>query len=194
MATPRKGDWIQTFTLRQFWPTDPRVEDIDLTDIAHALSLVCRFAGHVRWHYSVAQHSVLVSRRAAVLVRNPEGSLLAARWGLLHDASEAYIADVASPVKRLPELAPYRAAEATIQAVVMEAFGLPGVEPPAVREADMELLYTEARDLFSGVNPNWHWLKVPLEARIERWSPERAESEFMARFADLFPKFAKGAG
>jgi hypothetical protein len=87
----RVGDWIQTYSGRQFWPLDPRVEDVHLEDIAHALSNVCRYTGHVREFYSVAEHSVHVSWSC-----EPEDAL----WGLLHDASEAYLADMARPVKQ----------------------------------------------------------------------------------------------
>lgn len=186
--TARKGDWIQTWTLRQFWPLDPRTEDVDLRDIAHALSLICRFTGHVNEFYSVAQHSVLVSERAAELAREKreEDPLYFARWGLLHDASEAYLVDVARPVKRMPEMAPYREAEARLQRVICERFGLSTSEPDLVRRADGEVLYTEARDLFSGVHPEWVWGFQPLEYRITPLAPRNAEALFLARFAELF--------
>lgn len=74
-----KGDWMQTYTGRRFWPLDPVAGDIEIMDIAHALSNQCRYAGHTRFHYSVAQHSVQVSENVA-----PEHAL----WGLLHDAPD----------------------------------------------------------------------------------------------------------
>ena len=81
----RKGDWMQTHSGIQFWPLDPRPEDILIEDIAHALSNQCRFAGHCCFHYSVAQHSVLVSENVPAQD---------AMWGLLHDAGEAYLVDL----------------------------------------------------------------------------------------------------
>src|SRR5690242_11754504 len=90
---PRRGDWMQTYTGRRFWPLDPRVDDIDIGDIAHHLSLVCRFAGACREFYSVAQHCVGVS-----YVCDPKDAL----WGLLHDAAEAYVGDMVRPLKRSP--------------------------------------------------------------------------------------------
>ena len=88
--TERKGDWIQTYTGKQFYPQDPRVEDIDIEDIAHALSLTCRFNGHVKEFYSTAQHVVLSSMFAPFYCK----------WEALHhDDSEAYISDLTSPVK-----------------------------------------------------------------------------------------------
>jgi hypothetical protein len=86
----RKGDWMQTYTGRQFWPIDPRADEIDIVDIAHALSQQCRFAGHCKSFYSVATHSWHTSN-----VCNSENAL----WGLLHDAAEAYLVDLPTPIK-----------------------------------------------------------------------------------------------
>ena len=83
-------DWIQTYTGRKFHPLDPAMTDFDLRDIAHSLSLLCRFNGHCLRFYSVAEHSVRVSR---IL---PDDLKL---WGLLHDAGEAYLTDLPRPVK-----------------------------------------------------------------------------------------------
>jgi hypothetical protein len=87
----RRGDWMQTFTGRAFYPLDPRPEDIDPVDIAHALSLICRYGGHSSRFYSVAEHCVLMSHAVA-----PEHAL----WALLHDATEAYLGDMIRPLKR----------------------------------------------------------------------------------------------
>src|SRR6266496_3875421 len=84
------GKWFNVF--------NPKPEDVDIRDIAHALSNQCRFTGHTKEFYSVAQHSVLVSTFCA-----PED----AAWGLLHDASEAYLSDIASPVKKHPDFGPF---------------------------------------------------------------------------------------
>jgi uncharacterized protein len=91
----RTGDWIQTYTGKQFWPLSPLPEDIVIEDIAHALSMQCRFGGHVRTFYSVAQHSVHVS-----LLVEPQYAL----WGLLHDAAEAYLVDLPRPIKKFSEM------------------------------------------------------------------------------------------
>lgn len=170
----RRGDWIEVYSGRAFWPLDPRAHEVDVRDIAHALSLVCRFTGHVREFYSVAQHSVLVSRAV------PERDAL---WGLLHDASEAYVADVSRPVKRLPEMTPYREAERRLMVVVCERFELPMVQPASVSEADMRILATEKRDLLRG--PPWELGVEPYPEPIEPWSPEKSEYEFLSRFRAL---------
>ena len=72
----RRGEWIQTFSGGRFWPLDPRPEDVYIGDIAHALSMKCRYAGHTTFFYSVAEHSVHVCRHAPA-----EHKL----WALLHD-------------------------------------------------------------------------------------------------------------
>ncbi len=89
MSDVRRGDWIQVRSGRKFHPLDPRPEDVDINDIAHALSNLCRFTGHCTDFYSVAQHSVIASQIV------PPASALAA---LLHDASEAYMGDI-SPAR-----------------------------------------------------------------------------------------------
>lgn len=176
MTEKRRGDWIQTFTGRQFWPLDPRPEDVDIEDIAHALSNVCRFTGHVREFYSVAQHAVLVSSLVPA-----EHAL----WGLLHDASEAYIADVASPLKVQEEMAPYRAIERGIMDAVCARFGLAPREPDEVKHVDRRLLATEARDLMP---PHAVWANLGKPYRlplIVPWPPGRAKVAFLSLARDL---------
>src|SRR6266700_4788978 len=102
-----RGDWIQTAMGRKFWPMDPRSGEVFIDDIAHALSMLCRFGGHCIRFYSVAEHSVLLSR-----VAEPRFKL----WALLHDASEAYLADVPRPVK--PALVGYKDAEERVQRAI----------------------------------------------------------------------------
>lgn len=183
---PRRGDWIQTYSLKQFFPLDPRPEDIDIQDIAHALSMQCRFTGHCHTYYSVAEHCVRVSQRAQELLSGLRSALYVAQWGLLHDAAEAYLVDLARPVKHTPELSGYRAAERQILSAVLVRFGLDEDEPVAVKQADTELLYTEARDLFPGVHPDWHWYTEPLPERIVPMTQPEAKAAFLARFSVLF--------
>ena len=88
--------FIGTFSGLRFWPLAPNLEKILVEDIAHALAHQCRFGGHASRFYSVAEHSVHVSQLCL-----PEHAL----WGLLHDASEAYLVDLPRPLKLLPEFA-----------------------------------------------------------------------------------------
>lgn len=165
----RKGAWIQTYTGRQFYPLDPRPEDIDPLDIVASLSRQCRFTGHTRSFYSVAQHSILVADHVPVDMR---------LWALLHDASEAYLCDLPRPLKRQPEFKAYREAETRVQACVCERFGLPVPEPEAVRLADLRMLATEARDLMPNKPAEWDWMPPPFGQRIIALSSDDAARLF----------------
>src|SRR5664280_563271 len=129
---------ITTFSGIRFWPMLPNPADIRIEDIAHALINQCRFGGHAREFYSVAEHCVRVSQNC-----RPEDAL----WGLLHDASEAYLSDVPSPMKELPEFEAYRAAERNLQGTIAARFGLSTEQPRSVTEADRAVLGIEIRDL-----------------------------------------------
>ncbi|MES2342292.1 MAG: phosphohydrolase [Pseudomonadota bacterium] len=181
--TQRKGDWIQVASGRQFWPLDPHADEVHLDDIAHALANQCRFSGHVRHFYSVAQHSYFVSLHC-----DPPDAL----WGLLHDAAEAYLVDLPRPVKkalRASWLTLFDDMEATVMRAVCERFGLPLVQPESVDRADDLLLATEARDLMAPLHPDWHHREENgypvLPDRIIPWSPGRAAWAFKTRFDQL---------
>lgn len=168
---------ILTSEGREFSFADPGASPISIQDIAHALCHICRFTGHTRDFYSVAQHSVLVSH-----VVPPEYAL----QGLLHDAHEAYVGDMAAPLKML--LPDYRALEARIEVYVRAAFGLPVVLHESVKHADRRLLATEQRDLMH-VADGVEWSSLqgiePLNYRINPLDPIRAYVLFMERFDQL---------
>lgn len=156
--------WIQTFTGLRFDLLDPQPDQICIEDIAHALSQLCRFTGHTMYFYSVAQHSLLVSQ----LVK-PTLALVA----LLHDAPEAYIGDVSSPLKAL--LPDYKKIEYGIWLAIANKFDLPHVLPDEVKHADLVALMTERRDM---MRPSHHFWARSLEAiapRGEPTSPLRAQ-------------------
>lgn len=168
--------WIQTYSGRRFNPTNPYVDAIVIQDIAHPLSMQCRFSGHVRKFYSVAQHSVLVS-----YICDSADAL----WGLLHDASEAYLVDVPRPIKRSGKFGAYIEFENNMQKAICKRFGLPEIEPPSVKKADTILLATEARDLMSPLHPDWRQPCDPLPFKIEPLSQQDAKNLFMKRFYEL---------
>ena len=176
----RQGDWMQTYTGRQFWPVDPRAEEVEIVDIAHALSQMCRFAGHVRRFYSVAEHCVRVSRCIG------EHDRMLALAALLHDATEAYVVDVPRPLKRF--LPGYAEIEARVARCIEIRFDLETgiLDHPSVKRWDEALLATEARDLMGGESAGeWHLRAQPLAETIEPWSPEQARAVFLARFEEL---------
>lgn len=176
MTEDRNGGWIQTFSGRCFWPLDPRPEEVRLEDIAHALALCCRFGGHCREFYSVAEHSVRVAR---FLAGGGWGAGCQA-LGLLHDAGEAYLVDVPRPVK--PSLPLLIEAEAAVERAVLERFGVEAeaVWRAGVKDADDVLLATERRDLMAAGALPWQPLPAPLLSAIEPWDWRKAEREFLA--------------
>ena len=172
----RRGDWMQTYTGRAFWPLDPRPEEVDPVDVAHALAHLCRYGGHVRRFYSVAEHCVLMS-----LAVTPENALAA----LLHDATEAYLVDLPRPIKR--HMPGYRDAEAVLWRAVAARFGLPEELPAEVHEADSRILVNERDALMAPPPRTWgleHLEPLPL-SRIVGWSPPLAERFYLARLEAL---------
>lgn len=174
--------WIQTFTGKQVFPLNPQADDIDIEDIAHALSMICRYTGHTRVFYSVAQHATLMT-----WVCNKTGYTLAERRAaLLHDASEAYLCDVARPIK--PYLGDYRDFEDNLTKVIFDKFGVPYPLPPVIKQLDLVMLATERRDLLA--TPPIPWVSTenitPLDFEIIPWPPRTAKEFFLSTFRDLW--------
>ena len=166
---------MQTFSGRLFYPLDPRPDEIDMGDIAHSLSLLCRYGGHVDRFYSVAEHCVLLSEAVA-----PEHALAA----LLHDATEAYAVDVPRPLKR--QLAGYREIEEQVWYAIAYRFSLDLALPVEVKDADNRILLTERDALMSRTVHPWSQDGLaPLPVTITGWSPPDAEARYLARFAEL---------
>ncbi len=163
------SDWIQTFTGKQFYPLEPDIELICIEDIAHALSMLCRFTGHCKHFYSVGQHSILMAQHM------PGEYLLE---GLLHDAAEAYINDMSRPVKG--DIAKYRAIEFRLRMRIEKRFNLKDVSS-IVKKVDNALLYLEGHYLMPNVS-TWNIKKPDLflpEESFESWSPQVVEAHFL---------------
>lgn len=172
-------DWIQTYTGKRFYPAKIREADIDIRDIAHALSLQCRFAGHCTNFYSVAQHSLWVSYHVPTEYR---------LHGLLHDATEAYLLDIPRPIKRLDELYGYRVLESAAWWAIAAKFDLPSTHVHAIETADALALSTELRDLMPQARRSkWDPLPPPHEDTISPYMvhPSLIEAQFLARAMEL---------
>jgi hypothetical protein len=170
-----RGDWMQTYSGRRFYPLDPRAEELADLDIAHALSLLCRYGGHVERFYSVAEHCVLMSEAVA-----PEHALAA----LLHDATEAYVVDVPRPLKAV--LLDYRPIEERLWRVIAGRYGISATLPAEVVEADNRILLTERTALMPRAE---RWSQddeyEPLRVRITGWPPQEAEQAYKRRLLEL---------
>ena len=175
------GDlYFRTHTGKHVHPLSPSPSEISIFDVAHALSQICRFVGHTTAFYSVAQHCVLVSEHV------PQEDAL---WGLLHDASEAYLCDLPAPIKRDPEMSIYRIAEDRLMLAVCDRYSLPPEMPRSVKIADKVLLATEFRDVTTMDDPDWIRRECGFEPlsdyHIASWAPSFAESMFLDRFEEL---------
>ena len=175
----RNSIFVSTYLGNRFYPLEPRIDDIEIEDIAHGLAYQCRFNGQTSSFYSVAQHSVLV----ASLV--PKELKLAA---LLHDAAEAYLGDVVKPLKLLvPE---FSQIEKRVMAIIGERFGVADLNHPLIKQADLVLLATEKRDLMPNSVEEWTYLAgiKPLAERIAPLMPEEAKREYLSKSKQFLGK------
>lgn len=176
------GGMIATFTGGQIAPLAPRPEDVNIEDIAHALSNQCRFTGHTKWFYSVAQHSMGVSLLC------PDKYRL---WGLLHDGTEAYLSDIARPIKRYAGEfgAAYTAVEDGLMEAIIARYGLERIlpMPDSVKEADNIMLANEIRSLMaeSPLYDGWEQYPDVPPAFLEAMTPEYAKARYLDMFAEL---------
>lgn len=172
----RVGDWMQTYSGQRFYPLDPRPEEIHPEDIAHALSMICRYGGHVKRFYSVAEHCWRMSYKV-----HPEDAL----WALLHDASEAYVGDMVRPLKR--HMPHYRAAEEAIQIAIAKRFGLTWPYPADVVEADNRIVNDERHQLLMPTSDVWFTdLLQPLGVTLVGYQPQTMQGLYLQRLYELW--------
>lgn len=193
---------LETYTNKLFDPFEATLDDIDIRDIAHALSMLVRYCGHVRSFYSVAEHSLAVSKLAGERMRvdwhhDPESDSvrIAAKWGLLHDASEAYLGEVCRGLKHRPGVMEvYRAAEERLSELIWEKFmDCPSdyrapLEPVVIKPIDREICGTEMRQLMHrALDPDGNPLPPTIPGLVVGvMTPAEAETRFMARYCELW--------
>ena len=170
-----KNTWTQLYTKKEFDIFNPKVEDIDIQDIAHALAMKCRFNGHCDQFYSVAEHCVRMSFWD--LPGSPE-------WCLMHDAAEAYLPDIARPIKPTTyfqyqnRFIKFEEIENNILNLISQRFNLSPYNKDEIKKADDIMCATEARDLMG--NPtNWDLPFSPYSEKIKPWSWRKAERNFL---------------
>ena len=182
-----KNGWIQTFTGRHFSPLNLAAWKTSTSaHIAHALRREMPLSnGHCSPFYSVAEHSVRVSW--LLEQQGPREAL----WGLMHDAAEAYLPDLGGPIKKHfhlhdgPHTESFDTAEDRLLAIIATALKFEPIHYESIRQADLTLLITEARDLLGPPPEPWNISHPPLEERIDPWPPAAAEKAFLERFSEL---------
>lgn len=172
-----QGDWMQTYSGKRFYPFSPTVDSIDIVDIAHALAMTCRYGGHCKQFYSVAQHSVLVASMA------PRSGFKPLR-ALLHDAAEAYVGDLVRPIKKHPEMTAFEWVEETVERAIATRFGLPfPIVDDEIKRLDNRILIDEREQVMVPTNDDWAIGEhEPLGVVIDRWNPEMARAKFLSAF------------
>lgn len=165
-------------------PLELMPDDIDIEDIAHALSQMCRYGGSCPEFYSVAQHSVLVAKLCWERTHDAQIAL----QGLMHDAHEAYVGDLVRPMREQPEFAFFRQLEAHAQNQVLWTFRLPTVLASDVKQADVDMLVAEVNH-FWGEELRKEWPDFPHENQhrqpILSQLPDEAKRGFLAMFYHL---------
>lgn len=204
-AAWHRGEWMQTYTGSRFYPMDPRPDEIDPVDIAHALSNLCRYNGHVDRFYSVAEHCLLLSEwieDQSGILGDPTTNRLAL-WALLHDATEAYVGDMIRPLKaHQPD---YVAAENRVMAAIVVRFNLDPTRPlnaaptttlpPLVAQADTRILLDEKRALMTRTRHPWYVDQLePLGVTINAYTPREAETMYLQRLDYLTAALAEAEG
>jgi 5'-deoxynucleotidase YfbR-like HD superfamily hydrolase len=140
-------------------------EMIEVNDIAHALSRLPRFGGHLNRHYSVAQHSVLCAKRAKTLEDK--------RAALMHDASESYLLDIPTPIKA--RLLEYKLHEKKLMSVIFTKYNITEPLSKAVKKIDNDMLLFE-----------WENLVIKDTKSFKCWGRNKAKKEFLKMFNELF--------
>lgn len=179
---------IKTFTGKNFDSLNPSKFTVDIEDIAHSLSMKCRFGGHVEYFYSVAQHSIHVMHLVEQIIKEQNDKIninLAKKVALLHDSAEAYFSDIPNPIKR--SMGVFSDIENKILTAIYDHFNID--EPPSeiqkiVKKADEIMLYTEARDLFPLLWFDFNPFQQSLaEAdKLAPWDSKFAEKRFLQEF------------
>ena len=191
----RFGAWSQSFSGERYWSLDPLSEEVHLVDIVQGLVNAARYRGQTKFFYPVLTHSILVSQATENLAWDKGWSLQACKdvalEGLLHDASEAFLGDVARPLKRMKTMREYCKVEALWEDAIFKRFDIEStpVTKKLVKEADSRIVLDEIKVLMK--DPGM-WERAgrypdlePLGIHVPNWTQEKAIEEFYARYKYL---------
>lgn len=178
------GAAIETFSGRLVDITCILPSDCHIVDIAHSLSMQCRYNGHCRKFYSVAEHSCHVHDIIDESWRDSPHHRMMSLAALLHDASESLLCDIPRPLK--PILTEYTALELQVQEAICERFGV-DVDDELyryIKDADNIALKTEAQYLMATCGEKWGMGKIEVGGfKVRCWKPKKARRQFLKRFA-----------
>ncbi len=176
---------IATYSGIEFFSLNPRVEDVRLFDIAHALSMKCRYTGQCHIFYSVSNHSVFVSK----ILEATGATVMEQFIGLMHDGQEAYLPDVASPIKG--HIPGYREIEDRVEECVAEAFNFECPHPKVIKVADAEAFKHE----YPQIMPKLTWWKGDPPTHkwevLAEWMPTEGRERFLTRFRWLWGQLGR---
>ena len=168
--------WMQTSSNAEIDYAAAEWVVLPIEDIANALANTCRFNGHCRTFYSVAEHSVLMSQLV------PQDMALA---GLLHDASEAYVSDIPTPLKRFLGDTVKELELKAMQAIARGYnLSVAELEHPTIKDLDKKILGEEGRALMPA-HRFWDQFTDRLGLEFNGWTPAEAKKHFLQRFLAL---------
>ena len=172
----QKMTYVSTYLGNRFYPLEPRIDKLDIEDIAHGLAFQCRFNGQTCQFYSVAQHSLIVSSLVADELKFA---------ALLHDAAEAYLGDMVKPLKIL--LPAFAQIEDQVTSLIAQEFKLDFGNYAPIKNADLIALATEKRDLMPYSVEDWDHLTdiLPMQKIIAPMNPFEAKSAFLEEYKRL---------
>jgi 5'-deoxynucleotidase YfbR-like HD superfamily hydrolase len=191
----RLGSWSQSYSGAMYWILDPVPEEVHLVDIVVGLVNASRYRGQTMFFYSVLTHCILVSRAVEKLALergwSKEDAQEAALEGLMHDASEAYLGDVARPLKRSKEMRGYCKVEALWEDVIRTRFRIRSSPESAklVKECDNRVVLDEIHTFMRDPDMwkrNGRYLDLkPLGVEVPNWTKEQTMNEFYKRFDEV---------
>lgn len=173
-------NYIETFTNKQYHFMNPSVSEVCIEDISQALSMSCRYSGHVKSFYSVAEHCCIISDKILDLT----GDKSQAYDALMHDASEAYLNDIPRPIK--PHLDNYLSIEGMAERCIQKALHCNPMNN-LIAELDKNIVRDEAVQLFNSI-PSWVNDYESIGITVLSLTPEDAKREFLSRFERLKPE------
>lgn len=175
-----ENGWMETYSGQKFFFENPEPGTIMIEDIGHALGQLCRYGGHSKRFYSVAEHCCIL----AWWVASQTGDSQLALDALMHDATEAYLVDVPRPIKH--RLRGYKEIELRLASLIAAKFGLSDPLPEIVHQADSRVLRDERRQVMLHNDHPWGSDSLePLNVDIEFWGPRQATSRFMSAYEYL---------